>query len=138
MIDKKMELDIKAVKSFIEFWNKFHSIYSDAISKSIITKEDEVKFIETKNMMRSKYSELTGMLEFKYAPHGRISDPVSDILLIDNIRFISEKNLKKIEDDWRDSYVFLNNILERLKSRKRRMMQFNPVGVFFKRILEKI
>ena len=50
MKDKKTETDIKSMKSFLEFWGKFHSIYSNTLEKGIITKEDEDKFLETKVM----------------------------------------------------------------------------------------
>ena len=136
MIDKKIESNIKLVKSFLEFWAKFHSAYNDCISSQIISKDDEDKFLETKAMIKDKYSYLTNTLDFKYVPHGRLTDPVNDILLLHNVRFVSEKNLKKLQDDWRDSYIFLNNILERLKNNKRRMEEFNPIGVFFKRAAE--
>lgn len=137
MIDKKIESDIKLLKSFLEFWEKFHSAYNDITSSQIISKDDEDKFLETKAMIKDKYSYLTNTLEFKYVPRGRLTDPVSDILLLHNVRFMSEKNLKKLQDDWRDSYIFLNNILERLKNNKRRMGEFNPIGVFFKRAFGK-
>ncbi|MFA6321324.1 MAG: hypothetical protein WCY36_05645 [Candidatus Omnitrophota bacterium] len=138
MKDKKTEIDIKTMNSFLEFWGKFHSIYSGTLGKGIITKEDEDKFLETKLTMRSKYEELKGSLEYRYMPHSRLTDPVTDILSIQTIRFISEDNLKKLNNDWKDSYIFLNNIFERLKTRKRRFKEFSELGVFFKRIREKI
>lgn len=134
MIDKKTEADIKAVKSFIEFWMKFHHIYNDTASKGIISKEDEEKFLETKDVIKAKYVELTGMMEFKYMPHGRLTDPVNEVLSVETIRLISEENQKRLNNDWKDSYVFLNNIQERLKEKRRRMEDFNPIGVFFKKI----
>lgn len=137
MIDKKTEERIKTAKGFIEFWEKFHSIFNSAISKDIITKDDEVKFFETQAMIKGKYDELRGMMDYKYMPHGRMTDPVNDILSLGSIRFISERNLKKMNDDWRDSYIFLNNIFERLKNNKRRLEEFNPVGVFFKRFFKR-
>jgi hypothetical protein len=137
MIDKKTESDIKAVKGFLEFWVKFHSIYESTISKELITKEDEKKFLESKNLIGEKYEALKKGLEFNYMPHMRLTDPVSDILAVTGICFISEKNLKKLNDNWNDSYVFLNSILERLGSKKRRLEPFSPVGVFIKRIFER-
>ncbi len=137
MVDKKTESGIKSVKSFLEVWIKFHDMYADVTSKEIISKDDEAKFLETKEMVRLKYEDLTACLDVKYMPHSRLTDPVSDILTITSIRFMSERNLKKLHEDWRDSYVFLNSILERLKSKKRRLGQFNPVGVFVKRFLER-
>lgn len=136
MVDKKTESDIKIVKGFLEFWVKFHSIYSGIVSKDNISKEEEVKFLETKGLIKNKYDELKGSLDFKYAPHSRLTDPVNDILRLDNVRFMAEKNLKRCEDDWRDSYIFLNSILERLKNKKRRLEQFSPAGVFFKRFFD--
>lgn len=136
MIDKKTESDIKILKSFLEFWAKFHSIYSGIVLKESISSEEEIKFLETKELIKNKYEILKSALEFKYMPHARLTDPVNDILFIDNIRFMSEKNMKKTESDWKDSYIFLNNILERLKSKKRRLGQFNPMGVYIKRFFE--
>lgn len=133
MVDKKTESEIKAVKSFLEVWMKFHSIYRDTILKEIISKDDEENFLETKAMVRNKYDDLRGGLEFKYIPHGRLTDPVGDILALEGIRFMAEKNLKRMNDDWKDSYVFLNNILERLKEKKTRMAHVNPVDAFFKK-----
>jgi hypothetical protein len=134
MRDKKTETDIKSVKEFLEFWAKFHSIYNSAISMDTISKEDEDKFLQTKETIQAKYKEVKGLLEVNYMLHSRITDPVDDVLLINGIRFISEKNLN---EDWRDSYIFLNSIIERLKSRKKRLEQFNPIGVFMKRFFER-
>jgi len=138
MRDKKTEGDIKSMKAFLEFWTKFHSVYSDILNRGIITKEDEDRFLETKSMMRKLYEEVKGSLEYKYMPHGRLTDPVSEILALQTLRFVSEDNLKRLNDDWNDSYVFLNNIFERLKTRKRKFEEFNALGVFFKRIRERI
>lgn len=137
MIDKKTESGIKEVKSFMEFWTKFHHIYKDTISREIISKEDEDKFLETKRMIGDKYIELNGMMEFKYMPRGRVTDPVSDILGIGGMRFISEDNLRKLDNDWKSSYIFLNSILERLKNKRKRLEDFSTIGVFFKRMFNR-
>ena len=89
MIDKRTEGDIKTMSDFLEFWAKFHSIYSETLGKDIITKEDEEKFLETKRMMKDKYDLLKLSLEYKYMPHGRLTDPVSDIFSLQTVRFIS-------------------------------------------------
>jgi hypothetical protein len=137
MIDKKIEFDINAVRGFLEYWVKFHSIYSDIVSKENISREEEAKFLETKGLIKGKYDELKSSLEFKYAPRSRLTDPVNDILSTDNMRFMSERNLRKARDDWRDSYIFLNSVLERLENNRRRLERFNPAGVFFKRLFDR-
>jgi len=136
MIDKKTESDIKIIKGFLEFWVKFHSIYSGVAAKDNISQEEEAKFLETKALIKSKYEGLKGSFDFKYVPRSRLTDPVSDILKVDSIRLMAEKNLRKVEDDWRDSFIFLNSTLERLNNKKRRLEQFSPAGVFVKKFFE--
>ena len=53
-------------------------------------------------------------------------------------RFILRMNAFMRESVFRDSYVLLNSILERLENKRRRLEGFNPVGVFIKRIKERI
>lgn len=137
MIDRKTEDALKAMRDFLEYWTKFHAVYTEVSAKGTISPDDEAKFLSTKEMIRKKYGELAARLDLRYAAHGRLTDPVSDILELESVRFASEKNLKKLNDDWRDSYVFLNGILERLKSKKRRLGQFSPLGVFFKKLFER-
>ena len=137
MIDRKTEADIKALKSFLEFWTKFRSIYDETVSKDIISDEDETKFLGVRDVIKSKYQILSNGLDFKYVPHSRMTDPVEGVLAINGIRLMSEKNLKKLNEDWRDSYVFLNSISERLKNKRKRLEGFNPVAVFFKRFFER-
>ena len=134
MIEQIKDTDLKAIKSFVEFWERFHHIYNDLFSKGIITKEDEEKYLETRDSIRSKYAELKNVMEFTYMPHGRLTDPVNDVLTVDAIRFISENNLRKLNNDWKDSYVFLNSILERVKEKKSLLEDMSPVGAFFRRI----
>lgn len=138
MIDKRTEDNIKDVKSFLESWVKFHQIYVNLISKNTVTKDDERVFFETKDIISTRYSVLSGALEFKYMPYNRLSDPIAEILNLDNISYMSEKRMKKIEDDWNDSYMFLNKILERLKSRRKRLENFSAIGVGIKKLIERI
>jgi hypothetical protein len=134
MIDKHVASSLKELKSFLEFWEKFHSIYESTLSKTVLSADDEAKFLETRNLIREKYEALKSILDFKYTPHTRLTDPVQEVLDVENIRFVSERMNRKTEDDWRDSYVFLNSILERLYDNRQRARAANPAGAFLKKI----
>jgi hypothetical protein len=138
MIDRKTESAIKQIKGFIEFWTKFHALYAETIQKTVVSAEDDRKFIEARDAIRKKYAQLKGALDHNYMPQARFTDPVSDVLAVETVRFGSETSLKKLENDWKDSYVFLNNIAERLRQKRRRLEDFNPVGVFFKKMWENV
>ena len=137
MIDKKTEIDIKSLREFLELWGRLRSLYSDIISRDRISKDDEDAFLKAKSALQIKYDALKSGLEFKYMPHMRLTDPVGEILKLEGIHFISEIGLKKLEDDWRDSFIFLSSILERFENNKRRFEQFNPVGVFIKKMFDR-
>ena len=111
MIDKKTEAAIKSVKSFLEVWTQLHSMYGQILSRDIITKDDEDKFLSSKDMVAKKYSDLGSGLDFKYLPRSFYR---SCERYTSHRRYTVrvEKSLKKIDDDWQDSYVFLNSILE--------------------------
>ena len=137
MIDKHIQENIKGLRSFLEYWIKFHGLYRDIIRKDLITTVDEEHFLESKNLISNKYTELTNSFDFRYMPQNRLTDPVIEILALKNISAMSEERIKKIEGDWNGSYIFLNNILERMENKKRRLERFNPMGVFFKRLFER-
>jgi hypothetical protein len=136
MIDKKTESDIKTLKGFLELWVKFHSIYSGVAFKENISKEEESKFLDTKTLIKNKYDSLKIELDIRCAPYSRLTDPIDDILQMDTIRLMAERNMQKVADDWRDSFIFLNSILERLNNKKKRLEPFSPAGVFLKRFFE--
>jgi len=138
MIEKRTEENIKDLKSFLESWTKFHQLYNDIITKNLLTKEDETIFFDEKEIVSKQYGALKDKMEFKYMPFNRLTDPISEILGIDNVSYMSEKKTKRLEDNWNDSYIFLNNILERLKNRKRRLDHFSTTGVWIKRMFERI
>ena len=138
MIDKRTEGNIRDLKEFLESWQKFHQLYDETIAKPIVTKDDEAVFTETKGIIKKKYDELSGRMEFKYMPFSRLTDPIADILALDTISHMPEPKLKKMAEDWNAAYIFLNNILERLKNRKRRLEHFSGAGVWVKHLFEKI
>jgi len=138
MIDKRTEENIKDLGSFVESWLKFQGLYRQLVSKERVSREDEDIFFETKKIMAERYDALKANLDFKYVPFSRLTDPVSEVLALENVLNMSEKRSRKIEADWNDSYIFLNNIIERLENRKRRLEDFNPLGVWVKRFRERI
>jgi hypothetical protein len=138
MIDRKTEESIKFLKTFVESWRKFHQLYLELAAKNIVTKEDEGVFSDTRELMAKRYSALKESLEFTYMPYNRLTDPVTDILDMNCVFYMSEERSRKIEEHWVDSYIFLNKILERLENRKRRLEHFSAVGVWMKRVLENI
>jgi len=127
MIDKKLEDNIKNTKRFLEFWSKFHEIYSEAMSSNCVVPKDEADFRSTRMLVNSRFQDL---MDFAGIKHGeRLTKALSiyEILSIENLKDISDEKIAKIEDSWTDSYVYLSSILGRFQKKKKRIEKFNRI-----------
>lgn len=115
-------LDIKdsinKTREFMELWIKFHQIFKEAMSKSSITPEEEELFLQTKSMLARKFQTLADSMSIDRPTVDRAYDVINQILSLKGISTLSELTLKKIENDWHESYISLNRLLGHLEAQK--------------------
>lgn len=109
---------IDKTREFMELWIKFHQIFKEAMSKSSITPEEEELFLQTKSMLARKFQTLADAMSIDRPTIDRTYDVISQILSLKGISTLSEVTLKKIENDWHDSYISLNRLLGHLEAQK--------------------
>ncbi len=115
MIDKKVEDNIKKTKRFLEFWSKFHELYSSK----------EENFLSTRILVNSRFQDLMDSVGMKHSQRLTKGFPIYEILSIENLSGMSDEKLKRIEECWTDSYSFLRSLLNRFQRKKRRIEGFN-------------
>jgi len=106
------------VKEFLELWVKFNQLYKDAMKKSTITQEEEQSFLETKSIIARKFQALADSLSIDRSTIERTYDIINQILSLKGISTLSEPELKKIDNDWHESYIFLNRLLGHLEAKR--------------------
>lgn len=109
---------IGKTKEFMELWVKFHQIYKEAMGKSSITPEEEELFLQTKSIVARKFQILADSMSIDRTTIERTYDVIGQILSLKNISALSEQVLKKIENDWHESYISLNRLLGHLEAQK--------------------
>ena len=128
MIDKKLEDNIKKMERFLEFWSKFHQLYS--------SKQDN--FLSTRTLVNSRFQDLMDSVGMKHSQRLTKGFPVYEILSIENFSGMSDEKLKRIEECWTDSYHFLTSVLNQFKKKKKRIERFNKLVFVTKSFLKRI
>ena len=118
MAAQNIKDSIDKTKEFIELWLKFNQIYKEAMGKTSITPEEEEAFLETKSIIARKFQTLADSLSIDRHTIERTYDVIGQILSLKSISMLSEHEIKKIDNDWHDSYISLNRLLGSLEARK--------------------
>jgi hypothetical protein len=134
MIDKELELQIKRVKEFMQLWIKFHDMYKNSLSREAISPEDEKTFLETKSLIARKYQALKTLLGTSVSYDDRALDVVSHVLSLKGVADISDVSMRKIENDWHNSYIQLNKLLGELEGRQDNLQKISRLGLFANRL----
>lgn len=138
MIDKKLEENIKNTKRFLEFWSKFQELYRIVISGSPSLKDKEEGFTSTRTLVNTRFQELMDSLGVSHGERLKRAIPIYEILSIENLYNMSDEKLKKIEDHWTDSYIFLSSILDRFQKKKKRIEDYSKVMFVTKSFLRRM
>ena len=116
MQDRK-EAIIKT-KEFLELWKKFDHIYKDAMKKTSVTEEEEDLFLETKSIVARKFQILVDSLPVERSIVDRAFDIINKIISLKSISTLSEEALRRISNDWHQTYISLNRLLGHLEAQK--------------------
>lgn len=110
--------DIGKTKEFIELWKKFNQIYKESMGQTAITEEEEELFLETKSIVARKFQTLVDSLAIERSTIDRTYDVINQILSLRSISTFSEESLRKIGNDWHQSYISLNRLLGHLEAQR--------------------
>lgn len=134
MTVRELQGNIRKTKDFTSLWVKFHDLYNSASKKKAITQEEEDIFLETKSLVTGRYEDLKRALKINRATDGEMRDVISHVLSLKSMAAMSDKALEKIEEGWKHSHVFLNNILKILERRSEELAQKKRFPELAKRV----
>lgn len=112
----KTKESLNRIKEFIELWRKFNQIYKEAMNNKAITEEEEELFLETKSMVARKFQGLVDSMAIERAAIDRTYDVINQIISLRSVSALSEEALRRIDNDWHQSYISLNRLLGHLET----------------------
>ena len=116
MAEQKPKDALNKTKEFMQLWMKFHQLYEQSMDKTAIDPEEEKAFLETKSIIARKFQTLSDSMPIDRLTIDRTYDILNQILSLKSISTMSEHTLKKIENDWHQSYISLNRLLGHLEA----------------------
>ena len=119
---------IAKTREFIELWKKFNQIYKESMGKTAITEEEEDLFLETKSIVARKFQTLVDSLAIERSTIDRTYDVINQILSLRSISTFSEESLRKIGNDWHQSYISLNRLLGHLEAQRDTVSEKDRIG----------
>ena len=111
----KTKESLNRTKEFIELWKKFNQIYKAAMNNRAITEEEEELFLETKSVVARKFQSLVDSLALERATIDRTYDVINQIISLKSMPALPEEALRRIDNDWHQTYISLNRLLGHLE-----------------------
>ncbi|MDD4202885.1 MAG: hypothetical protein PHQ52_05405 [Candidatus Omnitrophica bacterium] len=129
MIDKTLQVKIKATEEFIEYWIKLQDLYKQALGEKEKSKVNADVFFSTKDMVNLKFEAWMDVLRFSTKEKFTKGYCFYEIFSLEDIFTVSDFKKEKIADAWENSFIFIYGILARAKKKKTRLDNIN--GFFY-------
>ncbi|MCK4262123.1 hypothetical protein KAU86_00095 [bacterium] len=131
MRNKKLERKIVLLKEFIDEWIRFRDFLKGDLKDSEVSAEEERKFLEIKSLIARKYQGLVQALGEEFSPDNRITEIISQAVSLEGLAGTSGMRFGKIENDWHQSYIRLNEFLGGLESQRDQIAKISRVSLIF-------
>ncbi len=131
MKDKGLERKIALLIEFIDEWIGFRDFLKGALRDGKISAEEERKFLEIKSLIARKYQGLGQTLGEEFSPDNRVTEIISQAVSLEGMAGTSGMKFAKIENDWHQSYIRLNEFLGGLESQRDQIAKISRASIFF-------
>ncbi|MCD5390514.1 hypothetical protein LR007_01405 [candidate division NPL-UPA2 bacterium] len=131
MRNKKLERKIALLNEFIDEWIRFRDFLKGALKDGKVSAEEERKFMEIKSLIARKYQGLGQTLGEEFSPDNRITEIISQAVSLEGLAGTSGMKFGKIENDWHQSYIRLNEFLGGLESQRDEIAKISRMSLFF-------
>lgn len=126
MIDLALERQIDDLKELLELWQKFHDFFSMALKGNENSKENEMAFLELKSRIASLHDVFLSVLSHSDANVGQsVLTIISKTITLKHVYRLTDAEIKKLEIEWHESYLLLNETIGELEDKKEALAQIN-------------
>lgn len=126
MIDPLTEKQYADCRELMELWRRFHDYFKLAVVGKEITPEKEHEFITIKSRIAMLHDSFMDCLEHDQNIGQNILGIVSRSITLKHIHRMSTAEIKKIELEWHESYLLLNETLGVLEDKRKRFAEIKP------------
>jgi len=126
VIDPVLERRYADCRELMELWRRFHDYFKIAVAGKGITPEKEHEFINIKSRIAMLHDSFMECLEHDQNIGQNILSIVMRSITLRHIHRMSAAEIKKIELEWHESYLLLNETIGVLEDKRNQLADIKP------------
>lgn len=138
MIDPILERRLRDVQELVELWNRFHEYLVLGVKADSITPEKEQEFLELKSRIAMLHDSFMDSLTHDQKIAQNIITIISHCLTLRHLRRVSVAEIKKMEIEWHEAYLLLNETIGALEEQRRVMEKVPAIQYRTRKLIETI
>lgn len=125
MIDPAVERQFSDTKELLALWNTFHQFFTLGIKGENINPEKENQFLEVKSRIAMLHDSFMEALTTNQNIGQEVLNIITRAITLKHLGKLSTADTKKMEIEWHESYLLLNDTIAALEQKRRDLAEIN-------------
>lgn len=125
MIDPVVERQFSDTKELLALWNSFHQFFTLGVKGEGITPERENQFMELKSRIAMLHDSFMDALTTNQNVGQDVLTIITRAITLKHLGRLSTAETKKMEIEWHESYLLLNDTIAELDHKRQELAQIN-------------
>jgi hypothetical protein len=118
MIDPKLEKELEDCRKLATAWRKFHDFFAIGVKGTDIAPDKEAAFLENKSSIAMLHDSFMEALTHDQNIGQNVMGIIARCITLRHVSRLSVAEIKKIEIEWHESYLLLNETIGYLEEKK--------------------
>ena len=125
MIDPAVERQYADTRELLALWNTFHQFFSIGVKSENITPEKENQFLEIKSRIAMLHDSFMEALTANQNIGQEVLNIITRAITLKHLGRLSTADTKKMEIEWHEAYLLLNDTVAALEQKRRELSEIN-------------
>lgn len=125
MIDPAVERQFSDTKELLALWNTFHQFFTFGVKGESITPDKENQFLEVKSRIAMLHDSFMEALTHNQNIGQEVLNIITRAITLKHLGRLSTADTKKMEIEWHESYLLLNDTIAALEQKRRELAEIN-------------
>lgn len=125
MIDEAVERQYSDSKELLALWRTFHDFFAMGVKGENLTPEKEEQFLEIKSRVAMLHDSFMDALTHDQNIGQQVLNIISRAITLKHLNRQSVADIKKMEIEWHESYLLLNETIGVLEEKRNELAQIN-------------
>lgn len=125
MIDPAVERQYSDSKELLALWRTFHDFFVMGVKGENLTSEKEAQFLEIKSKIAMLHDSFMDALSHDQNIGQEVLNIISRAITLKHLSKQSQADIKKMEIEWHESYLLLNETIGALEDKRNELSKVN-------------